>query len=234
MPRHRQPGKAVTSRDRPVGTGSRPLQQNILIVCEGEQTEPNYFRAIIDFHRLNTVVLQVDVLGAGRSTLSLTDYALDQQKKGSDRYSQIWCVFDKDDFKADAFDNAIARAEGHSVLHVAWSNEAFELWYVLHFQYLDAAPGYAAGPARDYYKARLTDLLRPLGRTKYEKNDPTLYALLGSQRLRTAISFARRLQAFHAAETPCHRRIPATMVHELVGLLLSYAPEIQTPGHPEH
>jgi len=33
MPRHKQPGKAVPSRDRPVGTGSRPLQQNILIAC---------------------------------------------------------------------------------------------------------------------------------------------------------------------------------------------------------
>jgi hypothetical protein len=225
MSRHKPPGRAVTSRDRI--SDSRPQRQSILIVCEGEQTEPNYFQAIIDFHRLNTVILQVEVIGAGRGALSLTKYALDLQKKGVDRYAQIWCVFDKDDFKADAFDNAISRAEGHSFLRVAWSNEAFELWYVLHFQYLDAAPGYAAGPARDYYKARLTDLLRPLGRAKYEKNDPTLYAALGPKRLQTAISFARRLQAFHPAGIPCHRCIPATTVHELVELLLSYAPEHQ-------
>lgn len=227
MPRHKQPGKAVTSRDRPVGTGSRPLQQNILIVCEGEQTEPNYFQAIIDTHRLNTVFLQVEVQGAGRGALSLTEYALRLQKKGPDRYSQIWCVFDKDDFKPDAFDNAINRAKGHSFLRVAWSNEAFEFWYVLHFQYLDAAPGYAAGPARDYYKARLTDLLRPLDRTKYEKNDPTLYALLGPQRRRTATSYARRVLETYPVGTPHHQCLPATTVHELVQLLLSYAPENQ-------
>ena len=233
MHRHKQPGKAVTSRDRPVGTGPRPLQQNILIVCEGKQTEPNYFQAIINAHGLNTVTaLQVDVVGAGRSTLSLTEYALSLQKKGASRYAQIWCAFDKDDFKADAIDNAIRRAEGHSFLRVAWSNEAFELWYVLHFQYLDSAPGHAAGRARDYYTARLTDLLRPLGYSKYEKNDPTLYVSLGPQRLQTAISFARRLQAFHPAGTPCHQRIPATTVHELVGLLLSYAPEHQTSAQP--
>lgn len=234
MPRHKQPGKAVTSRDRPIGTGSRPLQQNILIVCEGEQTEPNYFQAIIDTHRLNTVLLQIEVQGVGRGALSLTEYALRLQKRGPDRYSQIWCVFDKDDFKPDAFDNAINRAKGHSFLRVAWSNEAFELWYVLHFQYLDAAPGYAAGPAREYYKARLTDLLRPLGCAKYEKNDPTLYALLGPERLQTAMGHARRLQAYHPAETPFHQRLPATTVHELVALLLSYAPGNQSvfPARP--
>lgn len=229
MPQHKRPGKAVTSRDRAVGVGPRTLQQNILIVCEGKETERNYFQAIIEAHRLNTVSLHFEVLGVGRSTLSLTEYALSQQKTGTDRYAQIWCVFDKDDFKADAFDNAIARAEGHPFLRVAWSNEAFELWYVLHFQYLDAAPGYGAGSARDYYKARLTQLLRPLGRAKYEKNDPTLYDLLGPQLLRTATANARRLQAFHPAGTPCHRRIPATTVYELVELLLSYAPEIQSP-----
>lgn len=227
MSRHKRPGKAITSRDRTVGVSPRPLQQNILIVCEGKETERNYFQAIIDAHRLNTVSLQFEVLGVGRSTLSLTEYALSLQKRGGDRYAQIWCVFDKDDFKADAFDNAIARAEGHSFLHVAWSNEAFELWYVLHFQYLDSAPGHAAGKARDYYTARLTDLLRPLGYAKYEKNDPTLYAALGPKRRQTAISFARRLQAFHPVETPRHQCIPATTVHELVELLLSYAPESQ-------
>jgi len=101
------------------------------------------------------------------------------------------------------------------------------LWYVLHFQYLDAAPGYAAGPARAYYKARLTKLLRPLGRTKYEKNDPTLYVLLGPQRLQTAMGYARRLQAFHPIGTPFHQCLLATTVHELVELMLSYAPENQ-------
>ena len=98
---------------------------------------------------------------------------------------------------------------------------------MLHFQYLDSAPGHAAGKARDYYTARLTDLLRPLGYAKYEKNDPTLYAALGPKRRQTAISFARRLQAFHPVETPRHQCIPATTVHELVELLLSYAPESQ-------
>ena len=157
MPQHKQPGKAVTSRDRT--TGLLPQRQNILIVCEGKETEPNYFQSIIDFHRLNTVALQLEVHGAGRSTLSLTEYAITLQKKGSERYAQIWCVFDKDDFKPDAFDNAIARTKNHAFLRTAWSNEAFELWYILHFQYLDSAPGYAAGKARDYYKARLNDLL---------------------------------------------------------------------------
>ena len=227
MSQHRKAGRAATNRDRTVGDGPRPLRENILIVCEGRATEPNYFQAIIETHRLNTIERQIDTFGVGRGALALTEYALSLQRTGKDRYAQIWCVFDKDDFPSADFDNAIVRAKNHNVLRVAWSNEAFELWYVLHFQYLDSATGYAAGKARDYYKARLTKLLQGLGHAKYEKNDPTLYALLKPDRLQTAIRYARRLQEFHNAETPYHQRQPGTTVHELVELLLSYA----TPEH---
>lgn len=200
MSQHKRSGRAASSRDRV--PGARSLRENILIVCEGTKTEPNYFKAIKTFHKLSTVDVGVEVVGAGQSTLSLTDYALSLQKSGPGRYSQIWCVFDKDDFQPDAFDNAIARAQEHPVLRVAWSNEAFELWYVLHFQYLDTAPGRSGGPAREYYKTRLNGLLRPLGRAKYEKNDPTLYSLFGPQRLQTAMENARRLLASHLSVRP--------------------------------
>lgn len=228
MPRHRPPGRAARSRDRAMDF--RPARERILIVCEGEKTEPNYFRGLIEYHRLNTVFLdnghqlEVTIDGAGRATRSLVEYAARQQRRGRDHYHEIWCVFDQDSFPADDFDNAIARTRNHEYLRAAWSNEAFELWYVLHFEYLNSAPQ-REGKPRAYYIERLHTLLQSLGREKYRKNDDTLYALLGEKRRDEARRRARKLMTEYPAGTPCHACKPGTAVHELVERLLSYAPE---------
>ncbi len=49
----------------------RELRQRFLIVCEGEKTEPNYFRSF----RVPKAV--VDVRGVGRNTVSLIRKALE-------------------------------------------------------------------------------------------------------------------------------------------------------------
>lgn len=202
---------------------------SILIVCEGTETEPNYFNSLVRQHRLSTVNVDIHALGVGKNTLSLVNDALSRQGSGPKRYSEIWCVFDLDRNPDENFDNAIARAENHPFLRVAWSNEAFELWFVLHFQYLDTAPSKKAGGSCVYYNVRLDKLMQQLGCGKYDKADPTLCELLGSSRLEVAIKNAKRLQANYAVGTPYHQRKPATTVHELVERLLSFAPENQRP-----
>lgn len=56
-------------------------------------------------------------------------------------YDEIWCVFDMDVRRGEVefsdFDNAIRQAEGLGY-KVAYSNDAFELWFYLHFEYSDA------------------------------------------------------------------------------------------------
>ncbi|MGH7979912.1 MAG: RloB domain-containing protein, partial [Limisphaerales bacterium] len=53
---------------------------------------------------------------------------------------------------------------------VAWANEAFGLWYLLHFNFHDA------GISRHDYKIRL----KKFG-IKYDKADQTMYARLASE-----------------------------------------------------
>lgn len=226
MSKHRLPGKAASNSDRNAGFRDLRPSHRILIVCEGTETEPNYFNALIRVEKLNGVdmaggrPLDINAVGAAHVSLSLTEYALTLQSKRKERYEEIWCVFGKDDCPADAFDNAISRAENHDFLRVAWSNEAFELWYVVHFEYLDSAPGLNAGPARKYYRKRLDKLLDD----KYDKSHPDMYTqLLGGKRLETAMKNARRLMDCYPAGTPCHQCIPATTVHLLVENLLRYA-----------
>ncbi len=102
----------------------------ILIYCEGKNTEPSYFNKF----RLTT--LTIDSFGEGRNTLSLVEKAkkLSEEKN----YDQVWCVFDADPKQdnpkqLENFNNAI-RLAGKLKFGVAYSNQAFEYWLILHFE----------------------------------------------------------------------------------------------------
>ena len=46
--------KAKKTSDLARRRAKRSAYQKILIVCEGEKTEPNYFNELIDYYELNT------------------------------------------------------------------------------------------------------------------------------------------------------------------------------------
>jgi len=119
------PKKKVNSRgysQRKVDT--REVKQTFLIVCEGEKTEPNYFKSF----RVPTVVIEVK--GLGENPSRLVESAKKWQKE--DDYDQVWCVFDRDSWPEQDFYNAIKNATEQG-FGVAYSHECFELWYILHF-----------------------------------------------------------------------------------------------------
>lgn len=100
----------------------------IYIYCEGKNTEPDYF----NFFRVKTA--RIRSVGVGDNTVSLVEKAIEAIKKESfdPTLDQKWCVFDKDDFAGDMFDNAIRMAD-KAGFGVAWSNQSFEYWFLLHF-----------------------------------------------------------------------------------------------------
>ncbi len=178
--------------------GRRNPRLRFLIVCEGEKTEPNYFRA---FRRPGQIF---DVRGFGVSPRRLVDKAI--QLRQEESYDQVWCVFDKDDCPADDFNGAIQKAKNNHV-RMAYSNQAFELWYLLHFHYYNTAV------SRQDYANKLSALL---GKA-YKKNDPDMHQLLAS-RQQAALQNATRLMAEYADLNPSTND-PSTTVHELVKAL---------------
>jgi hypothetical protein len=119
---------------RRAGNKGRP-KDTFLIVCEGKETEPNYFKAF----RLSSA--KIYVFGFGFNTDSLVEEVVKQKKKASSfgvKFDQVWCVLDKDSFPAQNLNRALQLAKNNDI-HVAYSNQSFELWYLLHFDYLDAA-----------------------------------------------------------------------------------------------
>ena len=107
----------------------REVKQSFLIVCEGVRTEPDYFRAF------RMTAATVKAVGQAMNTTSLVSKAIsirDSEQKKKWTYDQCWVVFDKDDFPAKDFNDAIALAERNG-FRVAYSNQAFEYWFLLHF-----------------------------------------------------------------------------------------------------
>ena len=183
----------------------REKRPRVLIVCEGEQTEPNYFRRF----RVNA---DVHIVGGAGNPLGVVKRAQQLQAKAAREraaYTEVWVVFDKDEFPAEDFNNAIQEAK-QAGLGVAYSNQAFELWYVLHFDYMDNAV------SRQQYIAILT---ARLGR-EYRKNDVHLYDLLLDKQP-TAIRNAKRLLGTYQKHNPA-RDDPCTTVYQLVEQLNRY------------
>lgn len=74
----------------------------------------------------------MDVDGAGANTKQVVEKAIELRDKATIPYDRVWAVFDKDSFPDVKFNGAIQKAISNGI-DVAWSNEAFELWYLYHF-----------------------------------------------------------------------------------------------------
>ena len=136
--------------------GLRTVKQTFLIVCEGEVTEPEYFNAF----RLTSA--NVKAVGKGMNTISLVNEAIvikEQEKRKGRSYDQYWVVFDKDNFADSDFNAAIQKAQGNG-FKVAYSNQAFEYWYLLHFNLYQGA----------IHRSRYADMLTNLLGFKYGKS----------------------------------------------------------------
>lgn len=182
---------------------SRVERQSFLIVCEGKKTEPIYFRSF-------RVSVKVTIEEAAGNTLSLVNKASQISSQGE--YDQVWCVFDRDSFPPANFDNAIHAALARG-FKVAYSNESFELWYLLHFHY------YSSSMARTQFAPLLT---KHLG-INYAKNDNSVADII-SPHISTAIANAERLEGIHSSSgLPPSQQNPSTTVHHLVKELLKHA-----------
>ncbi|MBE1554150.1 RloB family protein [Sporosarcina limicola] len=119
-----------------------PEPSSFLIATEGKSTEVNYFKGFkdeINARFKNSIQsYEIEIKGIGKETLRVIEDIEEYSRKLPILYENIWAVFDKDDFPQDDFDNAINKA-GEMGMEVAWSNQCFELWYLLHFSYSQSA-----------------------------------------------------------------------------------------------
>lgn len=203
----------------PYAEDTKEPRKSYLIICEGKNTEYYYFTAFPEAS--NMAVVERDK----NSKTSLVDYAIKRCKEDQFDGYETWCVFDMD-IKPDEgatqpedFNNAILKAEAAG-LKVAWSNDSFELWFLLHFRYLEAAlTRHEIYPKiREAWEQQgfVIESSRDLKGVEFCKDHYARHKdLLG-----TAIKNARRLHQSYGSRTDYAAQCPCTTVYLLVEELL--------------
>lgn len=212
--------RASWGKSRASAPSIRIRPERFLIVTEGTKTEPYYFEGFRK--RINAgyhgEYVTLRVYGVGDNTISLFERARTITLADPDGFTQVWVVYDKDSFPSRDFNvvaDLCASASGEDVVYrAAWTNEAFELWYILHFAYVDSALD------RGSYEPILTRYLRTEGLGKYEKNRADMFDILEG-RMHAAVSNAERLEESNKGFAPADSN-PGTAVHLLVKELLPY------------
>ncbi|WP_333696434.1 RloB family protein [Flavobacterium sp.] len=110
-----------------------------LIVCEDQKTEPSYFEYFKVQIPEESIYLRS--VGVGRDPKGVVLSAIDERNKlafeSKREVDKVWVVFDKDDAdenqtKVKNFEDAFTIAADEK-FEIAYSNEVFELWLLLHF-----------------------------------------------------------------------------------------------------
>jgi len=193
---------------------NRSRYEKILIVCEGEKTEPNYFSDARSYYKLNTV--NVEVRGdMGSDPMSLVRFAKKryrEEKDAGDVFDKVYCVFDKD--QHSNYSQALSelnRSQPKNEFFAIYSVPCFEYWLLLHFIY-STSPFSSVG-GRSAGDNVVKELKRYI--PDYEKGLKSVFTSLAGQ-LDFAKVNAERAWAESARNGTDN---PSTRIHELVSFL---------------
>lgn len=188
------------------GRKTNPIKVNkrLLIVCEGEKTEFNYFDKFIRKCKLRGQRVEVKVIDVRMNTAKeLIMFLRNMREEPSD---ELWAVFDKDGYTRhpDAFNMAKANN-----IRIAFSSISFEYWILLHFEYTTRPFGRAD---------EVINHLKNKGYIDYEKNDRTTYGKI-KDKTPVAVTHAVRVRKYQHQANPdskIYEMNPYTNVDELL------------------
>ncbi|NCP64088.1 MAG: RloB domain-containing protein [Paraglaciecola sp.] len=112
----------------------REPYDRVLIVCEGEKTEPVYFEDLRNHYGLSTANIAVTP-AHGSDPVSVVKHAkklLKDESKQGEKFDKVYCVFDRDEHTN--FDAASSQLNAGDIVS-ARSWPCFEFWLLLHFGY---------------------------------------------------------------------------------------------------
>lgn len=210
---------------------------DIIIACEDEASAPTYFKILVkQLKNIKKITPDSFVIAKHTNTHPtgiLKDLVNHKCKFSGKTYKDFrhrWIVIDRDKERADGgghsvgdFNSALIQAK-HLKVDVAYSNDAFELWYLLHFHYVDSAI------ARDDLLTKVIEKLQARNVSKFVQLDKDTIKQANFTELifeelqtlqETAIKNAKGLVASYEASHNPESDNPSTTVYKLVELLNS-------------
>ena len=113
-------------------SGRRKRKPVVYLICEGSETEIRYFRKFrsrgcsIDIVPISSQHKSADrLVEKVRPTIAYAPYYPDEG-------DMVWCVFDRDENTNEMLARA-QRLATRSGFRIAFSNPAFEIWFLLHY-----------------------------------------------------------------------------------------------------
>lgn len=221
------------------------------IFCEGQNSEPIYFKWF------ETPSIKVITHGDQKSmckninktlTKCLEDGILRKSEAGIyelyEEGMEIWCAFDRDKGangisveEGDVDFNSAMTIAQNSPINIAWSNDSFDLWILLHIQ--DVVESIEQAKDRKYYFEKLTEhfknhsnpnelLQKTLSHStfsyekdlKQEKKIKQIVLPEITSKTLTAVERAKVLFTMHEKENDFAKKTPCTTVFRLVERLL--------------
>ena len=206
--------KARQARDLVSRKARQDPYDKVLIVCEGEKTEPHYFNGLRDHYGINGA--NVEICGeCGSDPLSIFQHARQryrEEKDTGDPFDRVFCEFDKDTHSTykPGLDQ-IAHATPKGTFVAINSVPCFEYWLLLHFKC--TTKPYETLPGISACNQVLNDLKAYIPHYAKGMKD-TIPEFIGQ------LDFAKRnaMYALQEAEAN-HTDNPGTRVHELVNFL---------------
>jgi hypothetical protein len=217
-----------------------------IIFCEDEVSEYIYFKWF------ETSLIKINIINKQKSMMSnvvkAINYCQNNQFLTQDegRYFidtegiEIWCVYDRDleidgnliQEKNIEFNLSISIANDTGI-NVAWSNDAFELWVLLHFEEIN--PNDPETTERKYYYNKLTEIFKGLPNPnidlqkalihdsfnykkdlKQKNNFKEIVRPLILPKTNIAIQRAKLLIEYHIDKQNNFEKKPCTLVYKLI------------------
>lgn len=215
------------AKERPIRF--RKYEYLFLIVCEDEKTEPSYFNKYKEFFPEETLYLEP--VGTGHDPKGVVKRAIIErgilERKAKKEVDIVWVVFDKDDADENAtkiknFEDAFSIANSEN-FEIAYSNEVFELWLLLHFIEVDKNTPI---PRAEIYRLLKEEFKKIDGYNNYEYDhntidERTIEIIFKAGNRDLAIRRAEDLIEHHKENKPINAN-PSTKIHILIKELLEW------------
>ncbi len=184
--------KAKNANDFKRNKAKRAPYDHVLIVCEGEKTEPFYLKALVQDLRLNSANVEICGKECGSHPNSVFQFAKDRLRRADtmgDAYDRIFCVFDKDAHQG--VNQVISEIHRHKLIESVVSMPCFEFWLLLHFDYTERP--FSATGDRSVCDVVIAELRAHI--KNYRKKQPDIY-FLTKPMIKEAIAASKAVYAY--------------------------------------
>lgn len=209
---HKRKARSAQSLQR--RKARREAYQKLLIVCEGEKTEPNYFEDAREHYALNTVNVEVrgDCGSDPMSVISFAKQRYREERDAGDPFDRVYCLFDKDSHENYSQALEVLRtSKPQNTFFAINSVPCFEYWLLLHFTYSTRPYSSVAGNSAG--NQVISDLRAFM--PNYEKGRSRVFTELLGQ-LERAKSYAENSLSSSIRNNTDN---PSTRVHHLISAL---------------